>query len=350
MVRVTTASGRSVVATLEHQFFTSIGWRPLRAAIEKRLFVAMEGTTRAATSRWETPIDFVGETWLPVQGWPYEVSDQGRVRRHDCAPKKATVGAHGYDVVSLNQSGAQRTFTVHGLVLEAWRGSRPDGMEARHLNSNRADNRLANLQWGTPAENSNDRVEADRQQRLVATFEEIVSVEDAGQHPTYDLTVDGPWHNFVADGFVVHNSYNELSARYTPLPDVNYVPTVERLMINAGGSNRQAGTVSGAESLTVAGAASFRSELQHQYATRERLYQDALNIGVPKEVARLIVPVGRYSRMRASANLRNWLQFLTLRMAPAAQYEIRQYANAVGDLIAQTFPRTWELFAEGLAA
>jgi thymidylate synthase (FAD) len=141
-------------------------------------------------------------------------------------------------------------------------------------------------------------------------------------------------------------SYNELSARYTPLPDVNYIPTVERLMANAGGGNRQAGTVAGAESLTTAGAESFRSEIQHQYAACERLYQDALGIGVPKELARLIVPVGRYSRMRASANLRNWLQFLTLRMAPAAQWEIRQYANAVGVMIKNLFPRTWYLFEE----
>jgi thymidylate synthase (FAD) len=58
------------------------------------------------------------------------------------------------------------------------------------------------------------------------------------------------------------------------------------------------------------------------------------------------LPVGRYSRMRASANLRNWLAFLTLRMAPQAQWEIRMYANAVGDLVASKFPRTWELFSE----
>jgi thymidylate synthase ThyX len=52
--------------------------------------------------------------------------------------------------------------------------------------------------------------------------------------------------------------------------------------------------------------------------------------------------------MRASANLRNWLAFLTLRMDPSAQWEIQQYANAVGELIAATFPRTWTLFEEGL--
>jgi thymidylate synthase (FAD) len=48
--------------------------------------------------------------------------------------------------------------------------------------------------------------------------------------------------------------------------------------------------------------------------------------------------------MRASANLRNWLAFLSLRMDPAAQWEIRQYANVVGELVKVNFPRTWELF------
>jgi thymidylate synthase (FAD) len=142
-------------------------------------------------------------------------------------------------------------------------------------------------------------------------------------------------------------SYNELSARYTPLPNVNYVPSVERLMMNAGTSNKQAGTVAGAETLSERAAEDFRNSLRHNYDEQEELYQWALKIGVPKELARVHLPVGRYSRMRASANLRNWLAFLTLRMAPNAQWEIRQYANAVGDVIAEKFPRTWELFPKG---
>jgi thymidylate synthase (FAD) len=51
--------------------------------------------------------------------------------------------------------------------------------------------------------------------------------------------------------------------------------------------------------------------------------------------------------MRASANLRNWLGFLTLRMDSKAQWEIRQYANAVSDIIKEQFPRTHDLFVEG---
>jgi thymidylate synthase (FAD) len=142
-------------------------------------------------------------------------------------------------------------------------------------------------------------------------------------------------------------SYNEMSARYTPLPDVNYVPTVDRLMIGSDGKNRQAGTVSGAEVLTRQMAELYCAELQYVWKQQEEFYQRWLKNGVPKELARAHLGVGRYSRMRASANLLNWLKFLTLRMAPDAQFEIRQFANAVGDLISQHFPRTWTLFVEG---
>ncbi len=142
-------------------------------------------------------------------------------------------------------------------------------------------------------------------------------------------------------------SYNEMSARYTPLPDMNYVPTVERLMVNAT-KNKQAGTLRGSDELTEERALEFRSMLQCQYEEAEQLYRDALKDGVPKELARIHLPVARYSRMRASANLRNWLAFLTLRMDSHAQHEIRVYADAVGKYIARCFPRTWELFAQEL--
>lgn len=140
-------------------------------------------------------------------------------------------------------------------------------------------------------------------------------------------------------------SYNEMSARYSPLPDLNYVPTVERLMINAGTTNKQAGTVKGAVTLNVEAAEVFQRELRILYDHAEVLYQHALATGIPKELARCGLPVGRYSRMRAQANLRNWLAFMTLRMDPAAQWEIREYANVVASIIEQQFPRVYGLFA-----
>lgn len=141
-------------------------------------------------------------------------------------------------------------------------------------------------------------------------------------------------------------SYNEMSARYTPLPDVNYMPSIDRLMPNAGGTNKQAGTVKGASSLTEGAATCFQVELQRHYDKAEAQYQTALANGIPKELARIGLPVGRYSRMRASTNLRCWLGFLTLRMDSAAQWEIREYANAVHAILTPLFPRTMALFDE----
>lgn len=138
-------------------------------------------------------------------------------------------------------------------------------------------------------------------------------------------------------------SYNEASARYAPLPNLNYIPTVERLMMG-GGTNKQAGTISNAQELTEENASRFRDDLQFQYEGQQAFYMDVLEAGVPKELARLVLPVGRYSRMRACANLRNWLAFMTLRSAKDAQWEIRQYSIAIGEFVEQYFPRTWKLF------
>jgi thymidylate synthase (FAD) len=143
-------------------------------------------------------------------------------------------------------------------------------------------------------------------------------------------------------------SFNEMSSRYMPLPDVNYVPTVERLMAGGGHLTKQAGTVAGAAQLNAGAAEDYRAALIKAYGDAEFLYRMALSMGVPKELARVHLPVGRYSRMRASANLRNWLAFLTLRLDVKAQYEIRVYADALRSLLAERFPRTVALFSEGV--
>lgn len=138
-------------------------------------------------------------------------------------------------------------------------------------------------------------------------------------------------------------SYNEMSARYSPLPDINYMPTVERLFLTQE-KNKQAQKLSDAPELDARLAQIWLNDLETLYDAAEETYQAGLRIGIPKEVARVGLPVGRYSRMRASANLRNWLAFLTLRMHPDAQWEIRQFANAVGQIISEQFPKTWSLF------
>lgn len=145
-------------------------------------------------------------------------------------------------------------------------------------------------------------------------------------------------------------SYSEMSARYAPLPYANYVPTVVRCM-SVNSANKQANAVKGADELTHESALAWLEALSAYYEQGEKLYQDGLKRGIPKELARLPIPVGRYSRMRASTCLRNWLAFLTLRSdlsveGGAAQWEIRQFANAIGAMLQEAFPRTMDLFCE----
>lgn len=117
------------------------------------------------------------ESWLPVPSYPgYEVSDHGRVRSLDReglsrwgTPRmfkgrvltQVMVGGTGgrfYHACTLYRDGEPKQVTVHVLVLETFVGPRPEGMFGCHRDDDADNNRLRNLYWGTPAQNSRDMV------------------------------------------------------------------------------------------------------------------------------------------------------------------------------------------------
>ncbi len=82
------------------------------------------------------------------------VSDQGRVAR---LLKTDTPSKNGYARVNVkNRAGKHVVRLVHQLVLEAFVGPRPSRTLTRHINDIKMDNRLENLRWGTPSENTQD--------------------------------------------------------------------------------------------------------------------------------------------------------------------------------------------------
>jgi hypothetical protein len=115
--------------------------------------------------------------WRPIPGYEsnYHVSDGGQVKS---LPRNTTRGGilrpapskqPGYPSVVLWRDGKQRTFKVHQLVAAAFLGPRPDGMEVRHLNGDRLDCRLANLRYGTRAENAQDTIDHGRNRNVEKT-------------------------------------------------------------------------------------------------------------------------------------------------------------------------------------
>ena len=86
--------------------------------------------------------------WIHKDGWVYSEHKGGFISQR---------WVSGYLAVTLWRKGQQNTKYVHRLVLEAFVGPCPPGMEACHNNSNPADNRLSNLRWDTRQANHKDK-------------------------------------------------------------------------------------------------------------------------------------------------------------------------------------------------
>lgn len=107
----------------------------------------------------------MAEEWRHVQGWPYEVSSLGRVRRTE-AGKGARAGKilkgirgsqDGYLCVSLCRDGRPWRIRVAPLVCEVFHGEKPTSThQTAHNNGVHDDNRADNLRWATPQENTDD--------------------------------------------------------------------------------------------------------------------------------------------------------------------------------------------------
>jgi len=219
-------------------------------------------------------------------------------------------------------------------LVETW-GSDERIIEAARMSTNKGFQG-----WGTPESQGDEKLLRFLWENKHATPFEMAGMTIEVKAP---IMVFREWHRHRTQ------SYNEMSARYVPLPDENYTPTVARILSGArtDGANKQS---QGKAEITEGDALEWLASLADVYQHAQHVYERGISIGVPKELARLTVPVARYSRMRASANLRNWLGFLSLRMPSNAQWEIRQYANTVGEVVKVAFPRTWALFSEGRPA
>jgi hypothetical protein len=94
------------------------------------------------------------EHWAPVERWPYEVSCFGRVRREGSVPLKPWLNGGGYLCVTLcNGVKTIRRARIHRLVAEAFIPNFYNLPQVNHLNCDKQDNRVENLEWCTNQEN-----------------------------------------------------------------------------------------------------------------------------------------------------------------------------------------------------
>jgi thymidylate synthase (FAD) len=175
--------------------------------------------------------------------------------------------------------------------------------------------------------------------KLTAHAVPVVSLEYVGLRQTYDLCVDGPGHNFLANGVVVHNSFNEFSLRYAKATDDFYVPEPDDVRTQVG----KPGAYS-FEPVPPEVAEQTRDELRAVYEQAFATYERLVELGVARELARCVIPVGSYTEFYWTVNARALMNFVSLRNAETAQREIRRYADAVERLFAEQMPVTHAAF------
>src|SRR5438874_10169089 len=177
--------------------------------------------------------------------------------------------------------------------------------------------------------------------RLVCTFVKIARIEFAGHQTTYDMEVSGPYHNYVANGFIVHNSVNEYSGRYSIMPDEFYLPAPENITLQSK-ANRQGG----GESVDRERTAEVLALLEREQRLMREGYEKMLAWDLRRELARINLGVAQYTEWYWKSDLHNIFHFLQLRLDPHAQHEIRVYAEAMAQIVRAVAPVAWEAFED----
>jgi thymidylate synthase (FAD) len=146
---------------------------------------------------------------------------------------------------------------------------------------------------------------------------------------------------FVAREWFRHRigSFNEFSMRYAKATDDFYVPAPEDVRTQVGKPGAYT-----FETVEPELAESTRETFEAVYRTAYAAYEELVEAGVAREVARCVLPVGAYTEFFWTVNARALMNFVSLRAAETAQREIRRYAEAVESFLAERMPVTYAAF------
>jgi thymidylate synthase (FAD) len=146
---------------------------------------------------------------------------------------------------------------------------------------------------------------------------------------------------FVAREWFRHRigSFNEFSMRYAKATNDFYVPDADDVRSQVGKPGAYT-----FEPVDPELAEQTREELRAVYEQAFATYERLVEQGVAREVARVALPVGAYTEFYWTVNARSLMNFVSLRAAETAQREIRRYAEAVEQFLAQHMPITYAAF------
>jgi len=159
-------------------------------------------------------------------------------------------------------------------------------------------------------------------------FIDIIHVEFLGEEDTYDIEVEHPSHNYVANGLVVHNSQ-----RYAnPVEELCFELREARLQDL---KNRQNSVTTDDQNLQN----EWNRRQQEVIDKAKEAYSWAIENGIAKEQARAVLPEGNtLSRIYVNGTIRSWIHYCELRGSNGTQKEHMDIAHACAEVIGKLFP------------
>ncbi|MBO1362044.1 FAD-dependent thymidylate synthase [Acetobacter sacchari] len=152
---------------------------------------------------------------------------------------------------------------------------------------------------------------------------------------------------FIARQWIRHRTanVNEYSARYSILDNEFYLPAPEHMAAQSASNRQGRGDTLDAETAQQV-MELLRDDAARCYRTYEHLLDTDKGPGLARELARMNLTLNAYTQWYWKVDLHNLMHFLSLRIDPHAQYEIRAYAEAMLDILRAWVPVTAEAFQD----
>lgn len=131
---------------------------------------------------------------------------------------------------------------------------------------------------------------------------------------------------------------NEISARYSEMPDEFYLPELGRIQKQSSTNKQGSGSEVPEEAQSWAKLAGWEDDQIRVYEH----YKNDLEFGLARELARINLPVSLYTEMYWQMNLHNLFHFLKLRLDSHAQWEIQEYARAIEQIVKLVVPAAYK--------
>lgn len=346
-------NGKKITCTKDHRFLFENGWQTLEDAtgltLQEDLAVHGHRLPRLTVNgRFvETPL-YRDREWLETQYRRPRANDKVIASVLGVSSHVIRKWRKIHGLLNIKPRGFEKGITPwnKGRSYSLWAGKRP--LSAEHLAAIRKARSGTNSNfWRGGVSSSRSAISRWTTQTAKSVFQRdetilcpkwvrIASIQYAGLLPTYDITVEGPFHNYVANGIVTHNSYNEISARYTEVQDEYYVPSAWRSQDTKNKQGSLAAPSLDQKALTAAYDEQMRSSLT--------AYRKLLAAGAARELARMVLPVSLYTQFYWTVNARSLMHFLGLRAEAHAQWEIQQYAEALARIFEEKMPWTYRAF------